>query len=94
MLAAVGVTATIAASQLAVGWANDAIDAPRDALVGRTDKPVAAGEVSRRAAAIAAAVAAVACLALAVVTAVGAGRRGPSSWRGWDWPRRWPTTGR
>jgi 4-hydroxybenzoate polyprenyltransferase len=73
-LPAAGVTATIAASQLAVGWANDAIDAPRDARVGRTDKPVASGAVSRRAVATAAAVAVVACLALAVVTATAAGR--------------------
>jgi protoheme IX farnesyltransferase len=35
-------------SQLAIGWVNDAVDAPRDTLVGRRDKPVAAGEVSRR----------------------------------------------
>ncbi len=43
---AVGVVATAAtvlASQLAIGWVNDAIDAPRDALVGRRDKPVATG---------------------------------------------------
>jgi 4-hydroxybenzoate polyprenyltransferase len=62
---AVGVTATIAASQLAVGWANDAIDAPRDAQVGRADKPVAAGAVGRRAVAVAAVVAALACVVLA-----------------------------
>ena len=72
-LPAAGVTATIAASQLAVGWANDAIDAPRDARVGRADKPVAVGTVSRRAAGTAAVVAGIACLALAVATAVGAG---------------------
>jgi 4-hydroxybenzoate polyprenyltransferase len=74
LLPALGVTATIAASQLAVGWANDAIDAPRDARVGRADKPVATGALTRWAAAVAAAVAATACLALAVVTTVGAGR--------------------
>src|SRR5690349_24410945 len=73
-LLAAGVTATIAASQFAVGWANDAIDAPRDARVGRADKPVATGAVTRRAAGIAAVVAATACLALAIPTAVGADR--------------------
>jgi 4-hydroxybenzoate polyprenyltransferase len=73
-LPAAGVTATIAASQLAVGWANDAIDAPRDARVGRADKPVASGAVSRRAVTVAAVVAAVVCLALGVATATGAGR--------------------
>jgi 4-hydroxybenzoate polyprenyltransferase len=73
-LPAAGVTATIAASQLAVGWANDAIDAPRDARVGRGDKPVASGTVSRRTVTVAAIVAAVACLVLGVATAIGAGR--------------------
>ncbi|MFF5074280.1 UbiA family prenyltransferase [Micromonospora olivasterospora] len=43
------VTLTVLASQLAVGWSNDHQDADRDAAVGRTDKPVAAGTVSRRA---------------------------------------------
>jgi heme o synthase len=70
---AAGVTATIAASQLAVGWANDAIDAPRDARVGRADKPVATGAAARRTVTVAAVVAAVACLALGAWTAVGAG---------------------
>ncbi|GAA1025897.1 hypothetical protein GCM10009557_01600 [Virgisporangium ochraceum] len=69
---AVGVTATVLASQLAIGWANDAIDAPRDARVGRADKPVANGQVSRRAAAVAAVVASAACVALALVTSVAA----------------------
>jgi 4-hydroxybenzoate polyprenyltransferase len=40
--------ATVLASQLSIGWVNDAIDAPRDASVGRTGKPVATGAVSRR----------------------------------------------
>jgi 4-hydroxybenzoate polyprenyltransferase len=34
--------------QLAIGWSNDAIDANRDREIGRTDKPVAQGLVSRR----------------------------------------------
>jgi 4-hydroxybenzoate polyprenyltransferase len=42
------VAATVGATQAAIGWANDAIDAGRDAAVGRVDKPVASGEVSRR----------------------------------------------
>ena len=93
-LPALGVTATIAASQLAVGWANDAIDAPRDARVGRADKPVAAGAIGRRPVAVAAVVSALACLFLAVVTAVGAGTPWafPVAWLGmvsalaYDWP--------
>jgi 4-hydroxybenzoate polyprenyltransferase len=32
--------ATIGLSQLSIGWANDAIDAPRDRAVGREDKPL------------------------------------------------------
>ncbi|MFB9239964.1 UbiA family prenyltransferase [Plantactinospora siamensis] len=45
-LAAVG--GTILASQLAVGWSNDWLDAGRDAAVGRRDKPVPAGLLGRR----------------------------------------------
>ena len=46
------VAVTVLASQASIGWANDAIDAPRDAAVGRLDKPVATGEVSRRTVAV------------------------------------------
>ncbi len=67
------VAATIGASQLAVGWSNDAIDAPRDAAVGRTDKPIATGEVSRRAVAIAAAVAVAATVGLAALSGAAGG---------------------
>ncbi|MFR9776648.1 UbiA family prenyltransferase [Micromonospora sp. MS34] len=42
------VVGTVLASQLAVGWSNDLIDADRDAIVGRTDKPAATGQVGRR----------------------------------------------
>jgi 4-hydroxybenzoate polyprenyltransferase len=38
------------AGQLSIGLSNDAIDAPRDREVGRTDKPIARGDVSERAA--------------------------------------------
>ena len=44
----VGVAAAVGATQLAVGWVNDWLDADRDRLSGRGDKPVAVGEVSRR----------------------------------------------
>ncbi|MFI6272749.1 UbiA family prenyltransferase [Micromonospora zamorensis] len=64
----VSVVLAVLASQLAVGWTNDALDAERDATVGRTDKPVAAGAVSRRTTAWAAAAAAVACPLLALTT--------------------------
>ncbi|MFV2020591.1 UbiA family prenyltransferase [Micromonospora sp. LOL_023] len=41
------VAATVAATQLAVGWTNDWLDAGRDRQAGRTDKPIPAGAVSR-----------------------------------------------
>ncbi|MET0425885.1 MAG: UbiA family prenyltransferase [Actinoplanes sp.] len=43
-----GVFAAVGATQLAVGWVNDWLDADRDRHAGRRDKPVAAGAVSRR----------------------------------------------
>ncbi|MGC4771590.1 UbiA family prenyltransferase [Micromonospora sp. DT44] len=64
----VSVVLAVLASQLAVGWTNDALDAERDATVGRTDKPVAAGAVGRRVTAWAAVVAALACPLLALTT--------------------------
>ena len=39
--------AAVLSGQLSVGWSNDALDAERDAGVGRTDKPAAAGRVGR-----------------------------------------------
>jgi heme o synthase len=50
---------TVLASQLAVGWTNDWLDAERDRAVGRPDKPLATGAVSRRAVGVAGLVAAV-----------------------------------
>lgn len=61
-LAALTVVAAVLAGQLSVGWLNDLVDAPRDALVGRAGKPVAAGAVAP--AAVRAAVAAAAALAV------------------------------
>ncbi|PPK66351.1 UbiA family prenyltransferase [Actinokineospora auranticolor] len=42
----VAVGTAVLAGQLSVGWLNDLVDAPRDARVGRADKPVASGKVS------------------------------------------------
>jgi 4-hydroxybenzoate polyprenyltransferase len=53
------------AGQLSIGWSNDACDAPRDAAAGRTDKPLARGDISARAVWTAAGVSAAAGLALA-----------------------------
>jgi 4-hydroxybenzoate polyprenyltransferase len=55
-----GVAAAVAATQLAVGWVNDWLDAGRDRIAGRADKPVATGEVSRRSVGIAGLVSALA----------------------------------
>ncbi|MGC5017481.1 UbiA family prenyltransferase [Micromonospora sp. DT47] len=64
----VSVVGTVLASQLAVGWTNDALDADRDALVGRTDKPVATGAIGRRTVAAAALLAALATPAIALTS--------------------------
>src|ERR1700732_1547013 len=53
------------AGQLSVGWSNDACDAARDVAAGRTDKPVARGEISVRSLWVAAVVSVVAALAMA-----------------------------
>ena len=42
---AVTVTAAVLAGQLTIGWGNDLLDAARDRQVGRTDKPLATGQV-------------------------------------------------
>jgi 4-hydroxybenzoate polyprenyltransferase len=67
------VAAAVLASQLAVGWCNDAVDAARDTAVGRPDKPIVAGTVSRRTVAVAAVVAAAAAVPLALLSGALAG---------------------
>jgi 4-hydroxybenzoate polyprenyltransferase len=54
------------AGQLSIGWCNDAVDAERDRLGGRQDKPVAGGAVTRRAVAVAAGLALAACVPLSL----------------------------
>src|SRR2546430_9805275 len=39
--------ATVAATQLCLGWVNDWLDADRDAAVGRADKPLPRGNIAR-----------------------------------------------
>ncbi len=48
------VAPAILVGQLSVGWSNDACDAARDTAAGRTDKPIASGDISVRAVRIAA----------------------------------------
>jgi heme o synthase len=69
----VSVTLTVLASQLAVGWSNDWLDAVRDVEVGRPDKPIASGAISRRAVGIGAIVAAIAVVPLALLSGWQAG---------------------
>jgi heme o synthase len=64
------VAAAVLASQLAVGWTNDALDADRDATVGRADKPIVSGAVSRRTVAVAALAAAALTPTLALLSGV------------------------
>jgi 4-hydroxybenzoate polyprenyltransferase len=52
------------AVQFSIGWSNDAFDATRDTAARRPDKPVATGDISRRAVWAAAALAVVAALAM------------------------------
>ncbi|WP_434443471.1 UbiA family prenyltransferase [Lentzea sp. E54] len=68
----VAVAAAVLAGQLSVGWLNDLLDADRDASVGRSGKPVAAGVVSRRSVAVATVVAAVSAIGLSLLSGVDA----------------------
>jgi len=61
------VGAAVLCGQLTIGWTNDVVDADRDRQVGRSDKPVAAGEVTRRATAVAAGAALTACVILSAL---------------------------
>ena len=83
------VGATVAASQLAVGWHNDYLDAGRDAAVGRPDKPIATGAVGRGTVGIAALVAAAVTVPVALLaglTAAFAAALGLGSALAYNWP--------
>jgi len=67
------VTAAVLAGQLSIGWCNDLVDADRDRTVGRTDKPVATGEVTRRQVRAACGIAVVATVGLSLACGPGAG---------------------
>ncbi|GAA4964675.1 hypothetical protein GCM10023205_31000 [Yinghuangia aomiensis] len=62
------VALAVLAGQLSVGWANDALDARRDAAVGRVDKPAAGGALAPRVVAVAAATALVLCVPLSLLS--------------------------
>ncbi|MGI5950361.1 MAG: UbiA family prenyltransferase [Brooklawnia sp.] len=65
------VVAAVLAGQLSIGLSNDAIDADRDRASGRTDKPIAQGQASKRVAWIVAVTLLV--LALLISVPLGAG---------------------
>lgn len=67
------VAAAVLTGQLSVGWSNDYLDRERDRSAGRTDKPVAAGEVSATAVGTAAVAALVACVPLSFASGPTAG---------------------
>ncbi len=61
------VVAAVATGQLSIGWSNDLLDAARDRQVGRTDKPLATGQVDERTVRAACALAVVATVALSLL---------------------------
>ncbi|GAA5117493.1 UbiA family prenyltransferase [Pseudonocardia adelaidensis] len=67
------VAAAVLAGQPSIGWLNDALDAGRDAAVGRRGKPVAAGAVPVRTVAVAGGAAAAACVLLSFASGWAAG---------------------
>lgn len=75
--APVGTTVLLAAAfgtgQLSIGWSNDWLDAARDTAVGRSDKPLAAGRISRRPVGLAALLAAVLCVPASLALGLPAG---------------------
>ena len=56
----------VLAGQLSIGWSNDLIDEARDRQVGRSDKPLATGELSTEAVRMACGVAVVAVVPLSL----------------------------
>jgi 4-hydroxybenzoate polyprenyltransferase len=62
------VAAAALSGQLTVGWSNDYLDRDRDRLVGRTDKPIAAGEVDASLVRRCAIAAAAACIPLSLAS--------------------------
>jgi 4-hydroxybenzoate polyprenyltransferase len=67
------VAATILTGHLSIGWSNDAIDAARDTIVNRQDKPVVRGLVSRRTLAVAAGVALIVTIPVSLANGIAAG---------------------
>jgi len=64
----VTVGAAVLAGQLSIGWSNDARDVERDRATGRTDKPVATGQLSAGSVWGAAGLAAATCVPLSLLS--------------------------
>ncbi|WP_461087842.1 UbiA family prenyltransferase [Streptomyces deserti] len=88
------VAAAVLAGQLSIGWCNDAVDAQRDTACGRSDKPVATGELPPRAVAVAAGTALGLCVPLSLLsgTAAGAAHLGGVVAAGWTYNLRLKNT--
>ncbi|MFE0824444.1 UbiA family prenyltransferase [Streptomyces sp. NPDC058847] len=67
------VAAAVLAGQLSVGWCNDAVDAQRDTVCGRRDKPAATGELPPRTVGVAAVAALGLCVPLSLLSGAAAG---------------------
>lgn len=67
------VTVAVLFGQLTTGWQNDAIDAPIDTAVGRSDKPIPGGLIERRTVALGAVVAAIVCVVVSYLSGWKAG---------------------
>jgi len=67
------VALAVLSGQLSVGWCNDAVDAGRDVLAGRADKPLVTGAVSARAVRAAAIIALALCVPLSMASGPVAG---------------------
>lgn len=61
------VTAAVFAGQLTIGWGNDLVDADRDRVAGRTDKPLASGRLQPATVRACLVGAALACVVLSVL---------------------------
>lgn len=70
---AVLVVAAVLAGQLSVGWSNDLVDLDRDRAAGRTDKPLAGGEVPVAVVRACCAAAVLCCVALSLSCGLAAG---------------------
>ena len=67
------VAGAVLTGQLTIGWSNDLVDRQRDVAAGRSDKPLATGEVGVAAVRIACGVALVVCVALSLALGPAAG---------------------